>query len=225
MKPENRAKPSSKFCCVSGLTVIVFCGIGLIAFSYIFIDSDNVGDVEYSTPFTAKYSVDEMRSFAYKNSLSKNYKPSLYLKWNLSFNRIFEDSENRFDINNNDVIVFLHIQKTAGTSFEKFLVKYLNISRPCVCNVGKKRCTCFRPNSRKETWLFSRYSTGWACGLHSDYTELSASGCVDRVLDKKEGKHQKRRYFYTSFLREPIARFIRSLFFLFLVKFKKNKIK
>uniref|UniRef100_A0A914QIC2 Heparan-sulfate 6-O-sulfotransferase n=1 Tax=Panagrolaimus davidi TaxID=227884 RepID=A0A914QIC2_9BILA len=40
------------------------------------------------------------------------------------------------------------------------------------------------------------------------YTELSASGCVDRVLDKKEGKHQKRRYFYTSFLREPITRFI-----------------
>jgi heparan sulfate 6-O-sulfotransferase HS6ST1 len=210
MKLENRAKPSTtKFCCVSGLTVILFfVGTGLL-FSYFFTDFNNVGDTEYSSiSFTAKYSLDEMRSFAYKNGLSKNYKPSLYLKWNLSFNRIFEDSENRFDINSNDVIVFLHIQKTAGTSFEKFLVKYLNISRPCVCNVGKKRCTCLRPNSRKESWLFSRYSTGWACGLHADYTELSASGCVDRVLDKKEGKHQKRRYFYTSFLREPITRFI-----------------
>jgi hypothetical protein len=97
MKLENRAKPSAtRFCCVSGLTVILFfVGTGLL-FSYFFIDFNNVGDTEYSSiSFTAKYSLDEMRSFAYKNSLSKNYKPSLYLKWNLSFNRIFEDSENR----------------------------------------------------------------------------------------------------------------------------------
>ncbi|KAE9552072.1 hypothetical protein FO519_004729 [Halicephalobus sp. NKZ332] len=107
-----------------------------------------------------------------------------------------------------DVIVFLHIQKTAGTSFERFLVRYLNTSRPCNCNMGKKRCQCLRPGKSKEVWLFSRYSTGWACGLHADFTELSVSGCVDHVMDKKEGIHKKRRYFYTTFLRNPIDRFI-----------------
>uniref|UniRef100_A0A183F255 Heparan-sulfate 6-O-sulfotransferase n=1 Tax=Heligmosomoides polygyrus TaxID=6339 RepID=A0A183F255_HELPZ len=56
--------------------------------------------------------------------------------------------------------------------------------------------------------LFSRYSTGWLCGLHADFTELYVSGCVDRMLNKKEGARRVRRYFYTTFLREPIARFI-----------------
>lgn len=93
----------------------------------------------------------------------------------------------RFNIIGKDVIIFLHIQKTAGTSFERFLVKHLNISRPCVCNMGKKRCDCYRPNSIKEVWLFSRYSTGWACGLHADFTELFVSSCVDHVMDRKEG--------------------------------------
>ena len=111
-------------------------------------------------------------------------------------------------MSSNDVIVFLHIQKTAGTSFERFLVKYLNTTRPCDCNMGKKRCQCLRPGKAQEFWLFSRYSTGWACGLHADFTELSVSGCVDHVMDKKEGAHRKRRYFYTTFLRDPIERFI-----------------
>ncbi|PAV87369.1 hypothetical protein WR25_18272 [Diploscapter pachys] len=114
----------------------------------------------------------------------------------------------RFNINGKDVIVFLHIQKTAGTSFEKFLVRYLDIDKPCQCTKGKKRCNCKRPNNQNEIWLFSRYSTGWLCGLHSDYTELFVNGCVNEALDKKEGFHQKRRYYYTTFLREPISRFI-----------------
>lgn len=92
-----------------------------------------------------------------------------------------------FDINNSDVIVFIHIQKTAGTTFERFLVRHLKISQPCVCNMGKKRCNCLRPNSNSENWLFSRYSTGWVCGLHADFTELFVSGCVEHVMDRKEG--------------------------------------
>ncbi|PIO71204.1 heparan sulfate 6-sulfotransferase [Teladorsagia circumcincta] len=113
-----------------------------------------------------------------------------------------------FTIAGNDVLVFVHIQKTAGTSFEKFLVRHLNIEHPCQCSKGKKRCSCPRPNKRNEVWLFSRYSTGWLCGLHADFTELYVSGCVDRMLNKKEGARRIRRYFYTTFLREPTARFI-----------------
>lgn len=117
----------------------------------------------------------------------------------------------------NDVLVFVHIQKTAGTSFERFLVRYLSVSRPCACNMRRKRCECLRPSAlsmknrggddddanavlaaRNTTtnvggnndgiWLFSRYSTGWACGLHADFTEMYVSGCVERVLDRKEGE-------------------------------------
>ncbi|VDM39943.1 unnamed protein product [Toxocara canis] len=154
------------------------------------------------------YSLEQMREFAFKNSIATDYKSYYYTRWNFSFNRMLEDLDNRFDISGSDVIVFLHIQKTAGTSFEKFLVKHLNISNPCACHMGKKRCTCHRPGSDKKIWLFSRYSTGWVCGLHADYTELFVSGCVDNALDRKEGVHRKRRYFYTSFLREPVSRFI-----------------
>uniref|UniRef100_A0A182Q3F9 Heparan-sulfate 6-O-sulfotransferase n=1 Tax=Anopheles farauti TaxID=69004 RepID=A0A182Q3F9_9DIPT len=79
------------------------------------------------------------------------------------------------------------------------------LGRPCTCQRKKKRCYCFRPH-RNENWLFSRYSTGWKCGLHADWTELT--GCVDQELDKNEGETAKRRYFYITLLREPIARYL-----------------
>lgn len=106
-------------------------------------------------------------------------------------------SENqlRFDMNAHDVMVFLHIQKTGGTSFGRHLVQDLDLQRPCTCQRKRKLCYCFRP-SRNENWLFSRYSTGWKCGLHADFTELT--GCVDSELDKNEGKSIKRRYFNYS---------------------------
>lgn len=102
----------------------------------------------------------------------------------------------QFDIEGHDVMVFLHIQKTGGTTFGKHLVKNLELERECVCHRKvKKRCTCLRPGTNnKETWLFSRYSTGWKCGLHADWTELTS--CVDEVMDKiDKPKHSiKRRY-------------------------------
>lgn len=97
----------------------------------------------------------------------------------------------QFDMNAHDVMVFLHIQKTGGTSFGKHLVRDLDLQRPCSCHRKRKRCYCFRPNST-ENWLFSRYSTGWKCGLHADWTELT--NCVDAELDKNEGGAVKRRY-------------------------------
>lgn len=96
----------------------------------------------------------------------------------------------QFDMNAHDVMVFLHIQKTGGTSFGRHLVQDLDLQRPCTCQRRRKRCYCFRPN-RNENWLFSRYSTGWKCGLHADWTELTS--CVDSELDKNEGDAVKRR--------------------------------
>ncbi|NXK47676.1 H6ST2 sulfotransferase, partial [Chauna torquata] len=54
---------------------------------------------------------------------------------------------------------------------------------PCECRAGQKKCTCHRPGKR-ETWLFSRFSTGWSCGLHADWTELT--NCVPSVVDSKK---------------------------------------
>jgi heparan sulfate 6-O-sulfotransferase HS6ST1 len=102
----------------------------------------------------------------------------------------------QFDMNAHDVMVFLHIQKTGGTSFGKHLVRDLDLQRPCSCHRKRKRCYCFRPNST-ENWLFSRYSTGWKCGLHADWTELT--NCVDAELDKNEGGAVKRRYNWLQF--------------------------
>lgn len=107
----------------------------------------------------------------------------------LSYDDVFNESF-AFDMNGHDVMVFLHIQKTGGTSFGKHLVKDLDLQRPCTCQRKRKRCYCFRP-TRNENWLFSRYSTGWKCGLHADWTELTA--CVDPELDKNESSNVKRR--------------------------------
>ena len=50
------------------------------------------------------------------------------------------------------------------------------------CSVGYKKCTCHWPGKR-ETWLFSRFSTGWSCGLHANWTKLTR--CVPAVVDGK----------------------------------------
>lgn len=122
----------------------------------------------------------------------------------LSYEEVQHD-DSQFDMDAHDVMVFLHIQKTGGTSFGKHLVRDLDLKRPCECQRKRKRCYCFRPH-RNESWLFSRYSTGWRCGLHADWTELT--GCVDGELNKSEGETAKRRYFYVTMLRQPVVRYL-----------------
>ncbi|XP_059943172.1 heparan-sulfate 6-O-sulfotransferase 2 isoform X1 [Mesoplodon densirostris] len=97
-----------------------------------------------------------------------------------------------FDIKGDDLIVFLHIQKTGGTTFGRHLVRNIQLEQPCECRVGQKKCTCHRPGKR-ETWLFSRFSTGWSCGLHADWTELTS--CVPAVVDgKREARLRPSRW-------------------------------
>uniref|UniRef100_A0A3Q3XJ18 Heparan-sulfate 6-O-sulfotransferase n=1 Tax=Mola mola TaxID=94237 RepID=A0A3Q3XJ18_MOLML len=85
------------------------------------------------------------------------------------------DRHVEFNIRGDDVIVFLHIQKTGGTTFGRHLVRNIRLEQPCDCRQGQKKCTCHRPG-KEESWLFSRFSTGWSCGLHADWTELT--NCV-----------------------------------------------
>jgi heparan sulfate 6-O-sulfotransferase HS6ST1 len=130
----------------------------------------------------------------------------------VTFNQIIQENF-EFDMKSSDVMVFLHMQKTGGTVFGKHLVEDLELERDCDCIKGwngrkktKLRCNCFRPGKGSRHWLFSRYSTGWKCGLHPDWTELTS--CVDPYLQGLEGNEESRRYFYITFLREPSARFI-----------------
>ncbi|KAL0101101.1 hypothetical protein PUN28_018748 [Cardiocondyla obscurior] len=127
------------------------------------------------------------------------------IQGSLGYDDVFANDTFQFDINAHDVMVFLHIQKTGGTLFGKHLVRDLELQRPCSCQRRRKRCFCFRPN-RNENWLFSRYSTGWKCGLHADWTELT--NCVDTELNKIEGEGIKRRYFYITIIRDPVARYL-----------------
>nr|XP_021492763.1 heparan-sulfate 6-O-sulfotransferase 3 [Meriones unguiculatus] len=98
-----------------------------------------------------------------------------------------------FNIKGRDVIVFLHIQKTGGTTFGRHLVRNIRLEQPCTCKAGQKKCTCHRPG-KKDTWLFSRFSTGWSCGLHADWTELT--NCVPAIMEKKDcpRNHSHARY-------------------------------
>ncbi|XP_067943988.1 heparan-sulfate 6-O-sulfotransferase 2-like isoform X2 [Watersipora subatra] len=107
-----------------------------------------------------------------------------------------------------DVMVFLHMQKTGGTFFGKNLVKNLKLKTACRClkGEGMLKCPCMSED-QKRYWLFSRYSTGWKCGLHADYTELTE--CLNSgKLNELEEETRQRRYYYVSVLRDPAKRFI-----------------
>uniref|UniRef100_A0A8C5RT83 Heparan-sulfate 6-O-sulfotransferase n=1 Tax=Laticauda laticaudata TaxID=8630 RepID=A0A8C5RT83_LATLA len=112
-----------------------------------------------------------------------------------------------FRIAGDDLIVFLHIQKTGGTTFGRHLVRNIQLEQPCQCRAGQKKCTCLRPGKR-ETWLFSRFSTGWSCGLHADWTELT--NCVPALLDSKRDARPRpsRNYYYITILRDPVSRYL-----------------
>lgn len=111
-----------------------------------------------------------------------------------------------FDMRGSEVLVFLHTQKTGGSNFERHLAKNLDIPNKCIClSKTKKRCSCTRPDSKKQ-WLISRYSTGWNCGLHADWTELHA--CVPKYMNNKEGTNSNRTFVYATYLRQPVARFV-----------------
>ncbi|XP_046886972.1 heparan-sulfate 6-O-sulfotransferase 3-B-like [Hypomesus transpacificus] len=126
------------------------------------------------------------------------------------FNFTDRDLERRIDFNikGDDVIVFLHIQKTGGTTFGRHLVKNIKLEQPCDCMPEQKKCTCHRPG-KEESWLFSRFSTGWSCGLHADWTELT--NCVPVVMNKKDKKNvqrNRRNFYYITMLRDPVSRYL-----------------
>ncbi|XP_062820092.1 heparan-sulfate 6-O-sulfotransferase 2 [Anolis carolinensis] len=122
-----------------------------------------------------------------------------------------------FRLEGDDLMVFLHIQKTGGTTFGRHLVRNLRLPRPCRCRAGQKKCACLRPG-RPEPWLFSRFSTGWSCGLHADWTELNT--CLPGLLPGSANAETEgggggggsttahRNFYYITILRDPVSRYL-----------------
>ena len=112
-----------------------------------------------------------------------------------------------FDMDGQDIIVFLHIQKTGGSIFGKHLVFDLQLERPCICRDPELalRCSCMRPRTN-TIWLFSRYSIGWPCGTHAGWTELQP--CVPKYVESKEGKNPSRKFYYITIIRDPVTRLV-----------------
>lgn len=127
----------------------------------------------------------------------------------VSFDDLIQEGAG-YDIYGKDLFVLLHIQKTGGTSFEKHLVHDLKVPNPCSCNNERRRCFCPRSIAKNRssiepaihrtladyTWLASRFSIGWACGLHPDFIQLTR--CLASL----------KRLFFLTFLRHPLSRFI-----------------
>ncbi|CAF3363701.1 unnamed protein product [Rotaria socialis] len=112
-------------------------------------------------------------------------------------------------------LVFIHIQKTAGSEFERSIVRRLHFgSQPsCRCPMRsrfnrttrfhiKLKCNCSRNN---EPWLISRFSVGWLCGVHADW--ITYHRCLPPKMNFEYGFHQ-RKFIYATLLREPVTRFI-----------------
>uniref|UniRef100_G3WCR7 Heparan-sulfate 6-O-sulfotransferase n=1 Tax=Sarcophilus harrisii TaxID=9305 RepID=G3WCR7_SARHA len=143
------------------------------------------------TNFGDKFQLEEEEEEQDRESPDNGSLPKFVPRFNFSVKDLTRFVD--FNIKGRDVIVFLHIQKTGGTTFGRHLVKNIRLEQPCSCKPGQKKCTCHRPG-KKETWLFSRFSTGWSCGLHADWTELT--NCVPAIMEKKDcpRNHSRTRY-------------------------------
>jgi len=157
--------------------------------------------------------------------LDFSFKPSFLVDIDVDYEDLYkEDDEiidgvhtvNTFDSNGTDTMVFLHIQKTGGTTLGTRLVNHIEHHK-CIKVPETKRWQCLRPLANAprtpepkqmnvpHTWLFSRYSTGWLCGLHADWTELQ--GCVENKLNEIAGE-KERNLLYITNLRNATMRFI-----------------
>uniref|UniRef100_H2ZFL4 Heparan-sulfate 6-O-sulfotransferase n=1 Tax=Ciona savignyi TaxID=51511 RepID=H2ZFL4_CIOSA len=167
--------------------------------------TSKLNGAELNSPRTNGYTISSVKSkddgfrniFGDESNFDKL--DTISTKGNLSI------SNNLFDINSTDVIVDLHIQKTSGSAFGRHLVHDLKLVSKCK-GLSKKIHRCLRPVGQDEGWLFSRFTTGWMCGVHAGWTSLTE--CVPEFYQDFD---LKRRYFYITVLREPIARYLSEL--------------
>lgn len=92
---ENRAKPRTRPWTVLAFGVC-FLLLVVLAVYYCSVYNEETNEATFAAlKLTTRYSLEEMREFAYRNAFANTYKPSLYVRRNLSFNRIVQDPEYR----------------------------------------------------------------------------------------------------------------------------------
>lgn len=122
-----------------------------------------------------------------------------------------------------DILVFVHVQKTGGSSFLSHLtsvktrggVKLCNEPSEQLKNALKRRKTFMicplvhrdrQPEFRlPEMWLASERTYGWWCGVHPFLFEMET--CLDSKLIAKYGS-MARSYHYITILRHPVLRYL-----------------
>ena len=142
-----------------------------------------------------------------------------------------KESYNNFDLSN-DLIVFLHFQKTGGSDWDRHLVHNLmhyddktnDWQNMCKLAPNKtksneslhkrkykyKKYYCprgsdkdFNRNDFVNNWYFSRQTFGWFCGLHADYATLKI--CLNEIKRQNSFLGQ---VFFTTIIREPVRRYL-----------------
>ena len=127
---------------------------------------------------------------------------------------------------NKDVLVFVHIQKTGGSDFDRNIVKHLlrnkhnkwikscnfihnstnnTTIKPILKKIKFKKFACKRDIAIAKqdiNWYFSRQTFGWICGLHPDYTDLSK--CVKTFYKGLDDSN----FYYFTILRDPVKRYL-----------------
>ncbi|WAQ99411.1 H6ST1-like protein [Mya arenaria] len=179
--------------------------------------ADVIGTFEPDTGLERTYTIDELRELVkYKSQLketflSQNYyhpKTKDVLKryffgdtftFNVSFDMV--NGSRVYDIQN-DVIVFLHLQKTGGTHINARFGEELDLPFTCRSKNGSSKCL----NPQGHIWFVTRAFTERACGTHADWTQMHR--CIDHMMDTREGKSRPRRYFYITQLRDPLDRYL-----------------
>lgn len=131
-----------------------------------------------------------------------------------------------FDPGGRDSLIFIHIQKTAGSEFLRHLVTVERDHRPLCLPEStaaatsvkrkKERSVCPRPTRIESArpngdwpWLISEKTLGWYCGLHPFYSEYKSCISLEKKVPKSEQRFDPTANFhYSTMLRHPVLRYI-----------------
>ena len=132
----------------------------------------------------------------------------------------FRDRLVDFDHHGNDTLVFIHIQKTGGSTFVEHLhtlkedgidlcehakdLTWWPHGKPSVKHMY--RCPRNWTHRDQDSWLLTEtiFHIPWLCGVHSSYTTFNY--CLPRLTTKFVNPH--RNFQYATLLRHPVVRYI-----------------
>ena len=124
----------------------------------------------------------------------------------------------------NDIMVFIHIQKTGGSAFLGHLTTSESVSGDPVCfppgpllksALKRRKEFAVCPLERRgigddyselpEMWLSSERTYGWICGVHPFLSETES--CLRSYLAERYGP-KKRNFHFITMIRHPVLRYI-----------------